>query len=145
MRSKNIDAWQAATRKELGCDGGTPEPGCAVSYRYIAQVNRNSDEAKVFVKTALAAALVRADPRVGGLNFVGPEDYRIARADYREHMKMIGFLTKKTDTAERGAGRAARGRIVARAGAAGRSDVPHPRGGRDRGREAHRSRRRARL
>ena len=97
--SRNIDAWQAATRKELGCDSGTPQPGCAVTYRYIAQVNRNSDEAKVFANTALAAALVRADPRVSGLNFVGPEDYRIARTDYRDHMKTIGFLTKKSDTA----------------------------------------------
>ena len=97
---QNIDAWQAETRKELGCDGGTPEPGCDVSYRYIAQVNRNSDEAKVFAGTALAAALVRADPRVGGLNFVGPEDYRTARADYRDHMKMIGFLTKKAGVVE---------------------------------------------
>src|ERR1043165_3925443 len=97
---RNIDAWQAATRKELGCDGGAPEPGCAVSYRYIAQVNRNSDEAKVFISTALAAALARADPRVAGLNFVGPEDYRVARADYRDHMKVIGFLTKKAGAME---------------------------------------------
>ena len=93
-RERNIDAWQAATRKELGCDTGTPEPGCNVTYRYIAQVNRNSDEARVFANTALAAALVRADPRVAGLNFVGPEDYRVARTDYRDHMKTIGFLTK---------------------------------------------------
>ena len=96
---KNIDDWQATTRKELGCDSGTPEPGCAVTYRYVAQVNRNSDAAKVFANTALAAALVRTDDRVGGLNFVGPEDYRVARSDYREHMKAIGFLTKKTETA----------------------------------------------
>lgn len=95
---KNIDTWQAATRSELGCDGGKPEPGCAVSYRYIAQVNRNSDETRVFINTALAAALVRADPRVAGLNFVGPEDYRVAREDYRKHMAAIGFLTGKSGT-----------------------------------------------
>ena len=52
----------------------------------------------MFVQTALAAALVRADPRVAGLNFVGPEDYRVAREDYRDHMAVIGFLTKKTAT-----------------------------------------------
>ena len=29
-----------------------------------------------------------------GMNFVGPEDYRVAREDYRRHMEMIGFLAK---------------------------------------------------
>jgi len=90
----SMDAWQAATRRELGCNSPTPDPGCSVSYRYIAQVNRNSAEERVFVNTALAAALARADPRVAGLNFVGPEDYRVARADYRRHMAAIGFLAR---------------------------------------------------
>jgi adenosine deaminase len=89
-----MDAWQAATRRELGCNSPTPDPGCSVSYRYIAQVNRNSAEERVFVNTALAAALTRADSRVAGLNFVGPEDYRVARADYRRHMAAIGFLAR---------------------------------------------------
>jgi len=95
----NMDAWQAATRRELGCDTAKPDPGCGVSYRYIAQINRNSAEERVFVNTALAAALIRADPRVAGLNFVGPEDYRVARADYRRHMAMIGFLAKDVSVA----------------------------------------------
>jgi len=68
--------------------------GCGVSYKYIAQISRNNDEASVFVQTAFAAALIRADRRVAGLNFVGPEDYRIAREDYSRHMEMIGFLAK---------------------------------------------------
>jgi adenosine deaminase len=95
---KNIDDWHAKVRNELGCDGPTSEPGCKVSYRLIAQINRNSAEERVFVQTALAAAIVRAEPRAAGLNFVGPEDYRIARNDYRKHMQMIGFLTRKSDT-----------------------------------------------
>lgn len=89
-----IDAWYATVASKLGCKTAKPDPGCAVSYRYIAQVNRNADEVSVFVQTALAAALVRADPRVAGLNFVGPEDYRVARENYADHMRMIGFLTK---------------------------------------------------
>lgn len=92
---KNLDDWETAVKRELKCTTPQADPGCAVTYRYIAQVNRNSDENKVFANTAFAAALVRADPRVGGLNFVGPEDYRIARTDYRTHMKTIGALTAK--------------------------------------------------
>jgi hypothetical protein len=94
----NIDGWERAIRERLRCATDKPEPGCKVTYRYIAQVNRNADEANVFVQTAFAAALTRADPRVGGLNFVGPEDYRIARTDYSRHMAMIGFLAKKSET-----------------------------------------------
>ncbi|WP_454918902.1 adenosine deaminase [Xanthobacter sediminis] len=70
------------------------KPGCGVTYRFIAQVNRNSPPAEVFAQTALSAALVRAMPDVvAGLNYVGPEDYRISLRDYRTHMKWIGFLS----------------------------------------------------
>ena len=85
-------------KAQLGCDTDKTRSGCGVSYRLIAQIVRNLDEAQVFVLTAFAAALVRAEPLVAGLNFVGPEDYRIAREDYTRHMEMIGFLTKKTAT-----------------------------------------------
>jgi hypothetical protein len=83
---KQIDAL-------LGCGSERRKPGCNVSYRFIAQVNRNSAPADVFTQTAHAAALVRAAPNiVAGLNYVGPEDYRISLRDYRMHMKWIGFL-----------------------------------------------------
>jgi hypothetical protein len=96
---QQIDAVDRTISNRLGCETDKPDPGCNVTYRYIAQVNRNTDEASVFVQTAFAAALVRADPRVAGLNFVGPEDYRIAREDYSRHMAMIGFLAKDVPVA----------------------------------------------
>ncbi|QJP13576.1 adenosine deaminase [Starkeya sp. ORNL1] len=84
---KQIDAL-------LDCGSERRKPGCGVTYRFIAQVNRNSAPADVFTQTAHAAALVRAAPHsVVGLNYVGPEDYRISLRDYRMHMKWIGFLT----------------------------------------------------
>lgn len=97
--TKTIDGWVKRIDEILGCDAQRMQPGCGVSYRYIAQVNRNSDEASVFVQTAFAAALARADKRVAGLNFVGPEDYRIAREDYSRHMQMVGFLAKNVPVA----------------------------------------------
>ncbi|WP_052286022.1 hypothetical protein [Azorhizobium caulinodans] len=76
-----------------GCAGDRGKPGCTVAYRFIAQVNRNAPPAEVFVQTAHAAALVRAAPGiVAGLNYVGPEDYRISLRDYRMHMRWIGAL-----------------------------------------------------
>lgn len=76
-----------------GCAADAARPGCGVDFRYIAQVNRNGVPAEIFAQTAVAAALVRAAPQiVAGLNYVGPEDYRAARQDYRTHMQWIGFL-----------------------------------------------------
>src|SRR5215213_4964056 len=55
-----------------------------------AMLKHYAADANVFMQTAFAAALARADKRVGGLNFVGPEDYRVARQDYRRHMETVG-------------------------------------------------------
>jgi len=110
LKDNGLDAVIAEARKqiadvvarveaELACDPERTKPGCNVSYRYIAQVSRNSRPEDVFVQTALAAALIRAEPRVAGLNFVGPEDYRIAREDYHAHMAMVGFLARDVPVA----------------------------------------------
>jgi adenosine deaminase len=42
----------------------------------------------------VAAALVRAEPRVVALNFVQPEDQQVALRDYRLQMRIIDFLAK---------------------------------------------------
>jgi len=53
----------------------------------------------VFVQTATAAALIRAEPRLVGLNRVGPEDYLVARRDYTRQMEIIRFLAKDVPVA----------------------------------------------
>jgi adenosine deaminase len=83
----------------LDCGSERVKAGCGVIYRLIAQVNRNNPLEEVFVQTAAAAALIRAEPRVVALNLVGPEDHQIARRDYRAHMKVIEFLTKDVPVA----------------------------------------------
>ncbi len=83
----------------LACNGEQTKAGCGVSYRFIAQVARNHPIEEVFVQTAAAAALVRAEPQVVALNLVQPEDYQIARRDYRTHMKIIEFLAKDVPVA----------------------------------------------
>ncbi len=89
-RMKQLVARIEALR---GCGADAAKPGCNVTFRFIAQVNRNASRAEVFAQTAHAAALVRAVPNiVAGLNYVGPEDYRVALRDYRTHMQWIAFL-----------------------------------------------------
>lgn len=97
--TKTIDGWIKRIDEILTCDAQRAQAGCGVSYKFIAQINRNAKEDDVFVQTAFAAALSRADKRVAGLNFVGPEDYRLAREDYRRHMETIGFLAKDVPVA----------------------------------------------
>ncbi len=94
----------AAKRAELGgiigrlesgrnCGPARTAPGCSVTYRFIAQISRNNPKEDVFVQTALAAALIRAEPRVvAALNFVAPEDNQVALRDYAEQMRMVRFL-----------------------------------------------------
>ena len=92
-RAAQMEGLTRRIDETLGCSPARTEPGCGVAYRFIAQVNRNSAPAEVFAQTALNAALVRAAPRiVAGLNYVGPEDFRISLRDYRMHMRWIGFL-----------------------------------------------------
>ena len=83
----------------LDCDAERTKPGCNVTYRYIAQVTRNNPPEDIFVQTAVAAALVRAEPRVVALNFVQPEDQQVALRDYRAQMRIIGFLARDVPVA----------------------------------------------
>jgi adenosine deaminase len=91
-KKTDLDTAAASIEQKRACDASRTKPGCNVDYRFIAQILRNSSLDDVFVQTAIAAALVRADPRVVGFNFVQPEDAAIALSDYSAHMRMIGFL-----------------------------------------------------
>jgi adenosine deaminase len=79
---------------DLACDPQRTRPGCAVSFRYIAQILRNSTPDEVFLQTAIAAALIRAEPRVVALNLVQAEDNLVARRDYTRHMEIVAFLAR---------------------------------------------------
>jgi adenosine deaminase len=95
--STNRDELAAAIgqiKNELGCGRQNAEPACNVTFRLIAQILRDTSVDDVFVQTALAAALIRAEPQVVALNFVQPEDDQIARRDYTRHMQIIRFLAK---------------------------------------------------
>jgi adenosine deaminase len=83
----------------LACDARNAQPGCGVIFRYILQINRNNSPDEVFVQTAIAAALIRAEPRIVALNFVGPEDNFVARRDYTRHMQIIRFLANDVPVA----------------------------------------------
>ena len=86
-------------RSELGCDQQATRPGCGVTFRYIAQILRNTSPDDVFLQTAVAAALIRAEPQVVALNLVQSEDNLIARSDYTRHMEIVAFLASDVPVA----------------------------------------------
>lgn len=89
---QELDLAESRIRNLLECDTGDPDAGCGVERRYLQQVIRTRPLAEVFAQLVHAFELVRADPRVVGLNLVGPEDDRLARDDYARHMQMLDFL-----------------------------------------------------
>jgi adenosine deaminase len=110
LQASGLDACVAATRNglaaalgrirnELACDAPAAHAACGITFRFIAQVLRDASLDDVFIRTAIAAALIRAEPQVVALNLVGPEDALIARRDYTRHMQIIRFLAPDVSVA----------------------------------------------
>ena len=92
-----------AIRRQLEhCDEANATAGCMVEIRFLFQVLRANPPAFVFAQTLLAFESAQheldergsdaAGPVVVGLNFVQPEDNRVAMAEYTRQMRMIGYL-----------------------------------------------------
>ena len=87
-----IDAMEAKANQLNGCDSEEASLGCSVTVRYLAQVLRIWDPEEVYAQTVLAYKLIKADPRIVGLNFVAPEDHPVALRDYKMHMGFIADI-----------------------------------------------------
>jgi len=98
-KRNDLTASIGKIKSELGCDQQATRPGCAVTFRYIAQILRNTSPDDVFLQTAIAAALTRAEPQVVALNLVQSEDNLIARRDYTRHMEIVAFLASDVPVA----------------------------------------------
>jgi hypothetical protein len=66
--------------------------GCAVTLRYIQQVNRNSPPNVVFTYMVSAFDLAAADKRTMALNLVSSDEGEVSIRDYRLHMRMLDYL-----------------------------------------------------
>lgn len=86
------DQGLAAFRATAHCDSATPDPGCAVPFRFISQVSRNSTPERVFTQMVLAMELAERDPRFAAVNLVQPEDGAVSLRDYSLHMRMLAHL-----------------------------------------------------
>ncbi|MEV6397464.1 adenosine deaminase [Streptomyces sp. NPDC051907] len=89
---QETDEHLAAFRAAARCAAERPDPGCAVPFRFVWQVARNSAPERVFAQIVLAMELAQRDPRFVAVNLVQPEDGAVALRDYSLHMRMIGEL-----------------------------------------------------
>ncbi|HAT36029.1 MAG TPA: adenosine deaminase [Rhodospirillaceae bacterium] len=94
---KVYDKMEADAEKHLGCPAAqkpSAAPLCGVTVRYIASLKRIVPKKPLFAELVHAFELVKTDPRIVGINLVGPEDAPITLATYKTQMELIGALKK---------------------------------------------------
>ena len=90
---KNLQDAEAQKNQLLKCGTPQPDPGCAVTIRYIAQVSRGGSLGGVFAQMVTGLALAN-DPtsKVVGLNLVQGEDGLASMQNFSTQMQMLNFL-----------------------------------------------------
>jgi adenosine deaminase len=91
---KQTDAMEAKARAAMKCGTPQAQPGCEVTVRYLVQTTRIAPLEVTFAQLQQGVALIARDKRWVGLQMVAPEDHPNALANYRTHMRMVGFLTE---------------------------------------------------
>jgi adenosine deaminase len=87
-----LDQAESIRTTDERCGEPSQAAACSVQVRYIYQVLRAFPPEQVFAQTLLGFEAASADPRVVGVNYVQPEDDRVAMSDYALHMKMLEFF-----------------------------------------------------
>ena len=92
------DAMEKTARTILNCSSKKillqSNDFCGVQVRYIASLKRIVPKEQLFAELVHAFELVKTDPRIVGINLVGPEDAPITLRNYRQQMELIGSLKK---------------------------------------------------
>ena len=89
---QNLDEADKQMKDALGCEGSSPDPGCAVTVRVIYQVLRAIPKQNVFAQMVAGCEIASVDPRVVGLNIVQPEDDPLALSNFGIEMQMLDYL-----------------------------------------------------
>lgn len=88
----DADDSEYIANAEQDCDTASPDPGCAVRTRYQVYISRSGSDSGVFAQMVAAYEAAMVEPRIVGLNLVGPEDGSTAMANYDDQMAMLNYL-----------------------------------------------------
>src|SRR5262249_12495449 len=80
---------------EPGVTGALSAADQPVTVRYLVTAIRTQPDERIFATWAAGFALMRADPRLVGVNFAAPEDHPIAREGFERQMRLLDFLWKR--------------------------------------------------
>ena len=90
--TEDADNSETVANAEQNCGTGSAAPGCAVRTRYQAYISRSGSDSGVFAQMVAAYEAAIVEPRIVGLNLVGPEDGSTAMANYDDQMAMLEYL-----------------------------------------------------
>ena len=89
---EDVEDSEAIADSEQDCGSGSPDAGCDVETRYQAYISRSGSDAGIFGQMVAAYEAAAIEPRLVGLNLVGPEYGSTAMANYDRLMAMLGYL-----------------------------------------------------
>ena len=95
--SKQIAEARATQSKIEKCNTGAATSSCAVNIHFLYQILRAFPPQQVFAQTLLGFETINSElkgghPNFVGINFVQPEDDRVAMQDYHLQMLMLDYL-----------------------------------------------------
>jgi adenosine deaminase len=85
---EELDRWEREVTDKAKLD----QP---VEIRYQMTAFRTDPDARIMATLAAGFALIRADPRVVGVNFAGPEDHPIAQEAFDRQMRIVDALWRQ--------------------------------------------------
>jgi adenosine deaminase len=88
----NVADAEATRNKLEHCDAAEPKPACKVTVHWLYQILRAFPPQQVFAQTLLGFEAISAGKGFVGINFVQPEDARVAMKDYHLQMQMLDYL-----------------------------------------------------
>ena len=88
----DVENSEAIANAEQNCGSAGASPGCAVTTRYQAYISRSGSDSGVFAQMVAAYEAAIVEPKLVGLNLVGPEDGSTAMANYDDQMSMLQYL-----------------------------------------------------
>ena len=90
-----LDSVDADLGAQMGLSHATTGTSDPVSFRYVATINRNIDNATFFIQAAAEMAAIRSDPRVVSLTILAPEDDPRSQKNFQTQMKILDFLWRQ--------------------------------------------------
>ncbi len=83
---------EAIADAEQACASAQPAAGCDVATRHQAYISRSGSDAEIFGQMVAAYEAAIVEPRLVGLNLVGPEYGSTAMSNYDQLMDMLAYL-----------------------------------------------------